>query len=170
MRLCHLLHSHGPIGGWWIISRLLLFLTVPVIKLLLHVSDGFGQEFLLSMCLVRMFSFMRWGSFFLFFFFPCFSGPHLRHLKVSRLGVQLELQLPGYTTAAATQDLSHICNLHPSSWQCWILNPLSEATDWTHILMDTSQVLNPLSHSGNSSFSWIFEVELNLYFLHWGVN
>lgn len=52
MRLCHLLRSHGPIGGWWIISRLLLFLTVPVIKLLLHVSDGFGQEFLLSMCLV----------------------------------------------------------------------------------------------------------------------
>ena len=28
---------------------------------------------------------------------------------------------------------------HRSSWQCLILNPLSEARDRTHILMDTSQ-------------------------------
>ena len=41
-------------------------------------------------------------------------------------------------------DLSH------SLWQHWILNPLSEARNRTHILMDTSQVLNPLSHNGNS--------------------
>ena len=38
-----------------------------------------------------------------------------------------------------------------SLWQCQIFNPLSEARDQTHILMDTSQVLNPLSHNGNSS-------------------
>ena len=30
--------------------------------------------------------------------------------------------------------------LHRSSWQCRILNPLSEARDHTHILMDTSQI------------------------------
>ena len=35
---------------------------------------------------------------------------------------------------------SHICNLHPSSWQCQVLNPLSEARDQTHILMDASRV------------------------------
>ena len=29
-------------------------------------------------------------------------------------------------------------------------NPLSKARDWTPILMDTSLVLNPLSHNGNS--------------------
>ena len=29
-------------------------------------------------------------------------------------------------------------------------NPLSEARGQTHILVATSQVLNPLSHSGNS--------------------
>ena len=38
-----------------------------------------------------------------FFFF--FSGPHLRHMEVSRLGVESELQLPAYTTATAMPDL-----------------------------------------------------------------
>ena len=35
--------------------------------------------------------------------------------------------MPAYTTATAMWDLSHICNLHHSSQQCQILNPLSEA-------------------------------------------
>ena len=38
------------------------------------------------------------------------------------------------------QDPSHVCDLHWSSWQCWILNSLGKARDWTHILMDTSRV------------------------------
>ena len=38
-------------------------------------------------------------------------------------------------------------DLHPSSQQHRILNPLSEARDRTHILMDTSQVINLLSHN-----------------------
>ena len=59
--------------------------------------------------------------------------------------------LPVYTTATATQNPSRICNLHHSSWQCWILNPLSEARDQTHNLVDTSWVRNPLSHNQNSS-------------------
>ena len=42
-------------------------------------------------------------------------------------------------TATATRDLSHDCDLHHSSWQCQILNPLDEARDRTYILMDTSQ-------------------------------
>ena len=37
-------------------------------------------------------------------------------------------------------DLSCVCDLHHRSWQCWIVNPLSEARDQTRILMDTSQV------------------------------
>ena len=63
-------------------------------------------------------------------------------MEIPRLEVELELQLPTYATATATvpQDPSHICDLYHSSWQCWILNPLSEARDWTCILMDTSQV------------------------------
>ena len=39
------------------------------------------------------------------------------------------------------QDLSCVCDLHHSSWQCQIFNPLSEVRDWTFILMDTSHVI-----------------------------
>ena len=56
-----------------------------------------------------------------------------------------------WATAMATWDLSHICNLYYSLRQHRILNPLSEARDWTLILMAASQVLNPLSHS---RYSW----------------
>ena len=59
---------------------------------------------------------------------------------VPRLGVEPELQMPVYTTAIVTPDLSHACNLHLSSRQRQILNPLSEARGRTHILTDTSQV------------------------------
>ena len=60
--------------------------------------------------------------------------------EVPRLGVKSELQLPAHTTATAMLDPSSICNLHHSSWQHWILNPLSRARDWTWVLMDTSWV------------------------------
>ena len=45
-----------------------------------------------------------------------------------------------YTTATATLDPSHVCNLHHSSQQCWILNLLHETRDGTCILMDTSWI------------------------------
>ena len=65
----------------------------------------------------------------------CFFSPHPWHMEVPRLGVELEL--PAYTTAM--QDPSCICNLHHSSWQCWIPNS-SKGRDWSCILMDTSQI------------------------------
>ena len=74
------------------------------------------------------------------FIFAFFLGLHSRHMEVPSLGVELELQLPAYTTATATRDPSHICDLHHSSQQCQILSPQSEARDWTCILMDTSRV------------------------------
>ena len=55
---------------------------------------------------------------------------------------------PAYATATATQDSSHVCDLHHSSQQCQILNSLSKAKDRTHILVDTSQVHQPLSTTG----------------------
>ena len=61
-------------------------------------------------------------------------------MEVHRLGVELELQLLACIIATATLDLSCICDLHHSSWQCWILNPLSKARDQTLILMDPSRV------------------------------
>ena len=50
-------------------------------------------------------------------------------MEVPRLRVESELQLLAYTTPTATQDPRHVCDLHNSSWQHWILHPLSEARD-----------------------------------------
>ena len=74
------------------------------------------------------------------YFFFCFLRPHPWHMEVPRPGVQLELYLPAYTTATATSDLSHICDIHHSSWQSWIHNPLSEARDGTPNLMVPSRI------------------------------
>ena len=81
--------------------------------------------------------------FFLFVcLFVCFFllWPHLWPMELPRLGAEWELQLLTCATATAMWDLSHVCDLRHSSWQCWILNPLSEARDWTCILMDSSWV------------------------------
>ena len=48
------------------------------------------------------------------------------------------------------QELGRFGDLHYSSGQRQILNPLNEASNQTCILMDTSQVLNLLSHNENS--------------------
>ena len=64
----------------------------------------------------------------IFFFF---KRPHPQHMEVPRLGVESELQFPAYTTATAMPDVSRVCDLHYSSWQCQILNPLSEVRDRT---------------------------------------
>ena len=48
--------------------------------------------------------------FLLLFLFFVFLGPHLQHMEVPMLGVELELQLPAYTTATATPDRSCISN------------------------------------------------------------
>ena len=61
-------------------------------------------------------------------------------MDAPRLGVESELQLPAYATTTTTQDPSPVWDLHHSSWQCWILNPLHEARDQTCILMVTSQI------------------------------
>ena len=72
--------------------------------------------------------------------FIVFLGPNPQHREVPRLGVESELQLPACTTATATLDPSWVCDLHPSSQQRQILNPLSEARDGTLVLMDSSRV------------------------------
>ena len=56
-------------------------------------------------------------------------------MEVPRLVVKLELQLLAYTTARSNTGS---------------FNPLSVAGDQTHILLDTSQILNLLSHNRNS--------------------
>ena len=71
--------------------------------------------------------FLSFFSFFLFFFFQLFRA------MPAACGVTATT----YTTATATQDLG---DLHHSSWQHWILNPLSNAKDRTYDLMVTSQI------------------------------
>ena len=61
------------------------------------------------------------------------TGTHLQHMEVPGLGVELELQSLAYAIAIATPDPSCMCNLCHSLWQCWILNPLTEAKDPTCI-------------------------------------
>ena len=63
----------------------------------------------------------------LYFFF--FLRLHLHHMEVPRLGVKSEWKLLAYTTATAKLDLSLVCDLCHSLWQCGILNPLNEARD-----------------------------------------
>ena len=82
---------------------------------------------------------------FLSFFFLsgfCLLRATPQHMEVPRLGVSSELPLPAYTTATATQDPSQICELHHSSQQLWILNPLREARDRTRNLMVPSQMIS----------------------------
>ena len=85
------------------------------------------------------------------FFF--FLGLYLWHMEDPRLGVESELQQLAYATATAIAmpDPRHDCDLHHSSLQCQILDPLNGARDQTFILMDTSQIFLPLSHNGNPS-------------------
>ena len=72
-------------------------------------------------------------------------------MEIPSLRVESELQLPAYTTAIATQDTSHVCDLLHSSQQSQILNPLSGAGDQTCILMDIHRVHCVRSHNRNSS-------------------
>ena len=88
-----------------------------------------------------------------------FLGPHLGHMEVPRLGVELELQPLVYTTATATQDPSLVCDLYHRSRQRHILNLLSKAGDRTLNLMVRSWDSFPLCHDGNSKpgfYSWYF--------------
>ena len=45
-------------------------------------------------------------------------------------------------------DQSHVCNLHHSSRQCWILNPLSEARDRTCNLTVPSRIRSRAAMTG----------------------
>ena len=60
------------------------------------------------------------------FVYSSFFKSDLQHMEVPRLGVKAELKPPAYTTAIATWDPRHFCDLYHSSWQCQILNPLSK--------------------------------------------
>ena len=123
-----MLYNKPSLLIYFIYSSLYLLIAIP--NLSLHSLPFSNYKFVFYVCEV----------FFCFCFFLSFLGLLLRHMDVPRLGVKLELWLPAYTTATATQDPSHLFDLHHSSWQRWILNPLSIARDRTHNLMVPSRI------------------------------
>ena len=84
---------------------------------------------------------------FSFLFFPdFFLGLHHWPMEVTRLGVELELQLPVYTTATVTPDPKHICGPCHSLRQHCILTHQERPG----IEPISSQTVCQLSHNENS--------------------
>ena len=66
--------------------------------------------------------------------------PHLWHMDVPRLGLELELQLLAYATATAMPELSRVCDLHHSLQQFGILNPMEWGpTSWIIVRFFTAE-------------------------------
>ena len=110
------------------------------------------------------FNFVLFFVFWVFFLFVClfcFLGPHPQYMEIPRLEIQWELQLPAYATATATatQDPSHICDLHHSSWQGQIVNPLRDARDWTRNLMFPSWIRFHCATMGTPILSYLNYIE-----------
>ena len=84
-------------------------------------------------------------------------------MEVPELGVKLELHLLAYTTVTAMRDPSCVCDLLGTLRQDQILNTVRETRDQTCTVMDTSQVLNLLSHSGNYS---LYSYSLYFYIIY----
>ena len=71
-------------------------------------------------------------------------------MVVPRLGVESELESPAFTRATATLDPSHFFDLHHSSQEHWILNPVSKARDQTCNLLGSYSDSFPLHPNRNS--------------------
>ena len=85
-----------------------------------------GKHMNLGMILIYLY--------FLFFVFCLFRAKPMAYG-----GSQARSQIRA-AAATAMRDPGCIFDLHHSSWQHQILNPLSKARDQTHVLMDTSRV------------------------------
>ena len=99
------------------------------------------------------------------FLFVCFclfrAKPSAYGSSQARGWVGATATAVGLHHSTATWHPSRICDLQHSSWQCQILNPLSEARDWTCILVDASQIRfrwammgTPLLHFWFGAVEW----------------
>ena len=59
-------------------------------------------------------------------------------------------------------DLSCVCDLHPSSWQHQILNPVSKARNGTWVLVDASQIHFRWGITGTPAISFLVLMPYNL--------
>ena len=102
-----------------------------------------------------------------FFFFFLFKAPPMAYGGSQARG-QIEAVATGLRHShIATSDPSQICNLHNSSRQCRILNPLREARDQTDVLMDWMLIgfVNRWARTGTPCLllnSWFFRAVLGL--------
>ena len=77
---------------------------------------------------------------------------------------QMELQLLAHATATAMRDPRCACDLHHSSRQRRILNPLSKVRDRTCVLMDASWIHFRWATMGNLEGLANLEVVISFYF------
>ena len=117
------------------VAKLLTLSDFKIVGNLVEIQQQWDYLLVFFVCFVLLFVFLEL---------------HPRHMEISMLGVKSKLQPLAYTTATAMPDPSCTCDLCCSLQQCQILNPLSKARDGARILMDTSRILNPLSHNRNS--------------------
>ena len=75
-----------------------------------------------------------------FFFFLNFLGSIFSEYGRSQARGWIGATAAGLYHSHSDARSGHVCDLHHSSWHHQILNPLSEARDWTLILMDPSWV------------------------------
>ena len=98
-----------------------------------------------------------WVFFFLFFCF-CFFFFFFRATPVAYGGSQAKDLIGATATATVTWDLSRVYDPHHSSWQCQILNPLSEARNRTHNPMVPSWIRFHFTTTGTPD---------NIQFIHY---
>ena len=91
----------------------------------------------LHLCFFFFFGF--YFEIFFFFFFLLFSAAPTAYGS-SQVRGQIGAAVPAYMTAHSHATSKPNCDLHHSSQQLRILDPLSEARDRTLILMDASWV------------------------------
>src|SRR5512134_854213 len=82
-------------------------------------------------------------------------------MEVPRLGVESELQPPAYARATATRDPSRVCNLHHSSRQRRIVNPLSKGRDRTRNL-----IVNHCGTTGTPDYTFLMPSDVEIFFTH----
>ena len=78
----------------------------------------------------------QWAGVGIFYFlFFVFLGPHPQHIKVPRLGVELELQLPAHVTATAAWDQTSssthtTAHANAESLTHWMKPRIEPASSW----------------------------------------
>ena len=102
-----------------------------------------------SVCFFIFFIFFNFFYFFLFFLLfrttpAAYGGSQARCLTGATAS--------GLCYSHSMQDPSHVCNLHYSSRQRWILNPLSEARNRTCDLIVPSRIRFCCAMTGTPAF------------------